>query len=264
MTSVSSGAAGAAITTTRRLPLLTWLRMYLRLFAVQGSWNYETLLGNGIAFCMEPALRLLPGGRGGEQYAQALARHARYFNSHPYFAGLAVGALARAELDGVAPTLIERFRTALGGPLGSVGDRLVWASWLPLCSLIALLVFGLDARPMAVVAIFLVLYNLGHLSLRAWGLRVGFEKGLRVADALGNPLIRRGPQYIGVAAAVLAGIAIPLAANRIIGAGREMSAVVTVIAIAGGVLLSRLGGRAEGWRLALAILAVFVLYSVVR
>lgn len=264
MTSGSAATSGVATFSGTRLPLFTWLRMYLRLFAVQGAWNYETLLGNGIAFCMEPALRLLPGGRGGERYAQALARHARYFNAHPYFAGLAVGALARAELDGVEPALIERFRIALGGPLGSVGDRLVWASWLPLCSLIALVSFGLDTRPLAVVAIFLLLYNLGALSLRAWGLRVGFEKGLRVADALGNPLLRRGPQYIGVVAAVLAGIAIPLAANRVIGAGRETAAEVTVIAIAGGVLLSRLGGRAEGWRLALAILALYVLYSVVR
>src|SRR5674476_1068918 len=120
------------------LPVGIWLRMYLRLFAVQGSWNYESLLGNGIAFCMEPALRLLPGGMKGQRYSEALGRHSRYFNAHPYLAGVAVGALARAELDGVARVMIERFRTALGGPLGSVGDRLVWASWLPLCSLLAL------------------------------------------------------------------------------------------------------------------------------
>ncbi|HEY4954624.1 MAG TPA: PTS system mannose/fructose/sorbose family transporter subunit IID [Gemmatimonadaceae bacterium] len=263
MTSASVSNTGAGAATPGRLPFSTWMRIYLRLFAVQGAWNYESLLGNGIAFCMEPALRLLPGGRGGQQYARALARHARYFNAHPYFAGFAVGAFARAELDGVPPDLIERFRTALGGPLGSVGDRLVWASWLPLCSLVALTAFGLDARPLSVVAIFLVLYNFGHLSLRAWGLRVGFEKGLRVADALGNPLLRRGPQYVGAVAAVLAGIAIPLAADRVIGAGRATAAEVTVIAIVGGVLLSRFGERAEGWRLALAILALFVIYSVV-
>jgi PTS system mannose-specific IID component len=245
-----------------RLPPATWLRIYLRLFAVQGSWNYETLIGNGIAFCMEPALRLLPGGRGGEAYTQALSRHARYFNAHPYFAGVAVGALARAELEGVAPAMIERFRTALGGPLGSVGDRLVWASWLPLCSLVALGAFGLDARPLAVVAIFLVLYNLGHLSLRAWGLRVGFERGLRVADALGHPLLRRGPHYVGIVAALLAGIAFPLAARRVAGDGTALAAEITLVAIVGGVLLARFGERAEGWRLALAILALFVLYSV--
>ncbi len=244
------------------LPIGTWLRIYLRLFAVQGAWNYETLLGNGIAFCMEPALRLLPGGSSSQLYRDALARHARYFNAHPYFAGVAVGALARAELDGVAPAMIERFRTALGGPLGSVGDRLVWASWLPLCSLVALGAFGLDAPPLIVVAIFLLLYNLGHLSLRAWGLRVGFQRGLRVADALGHPLLRRGPQYVGAAASLVAGIVIPLAARRVSQDGRALAASITVVAIVGGLLLARFGERAEGWRLALAILALFVLYSV--
>jgi len=252
----------AGVTTEVRLPIATWLRIYLRLFAVQGAWNYETLLGNGIAFCMEPALRLLPGGRGGEPYTNALSRHARYFNAHPYFAGVAVGALARAELDGRAPALIERFRIALGGPLGSVGDRLVWASWLPLCSLVALTAFGLNARPLLVVAIFLVLYNLGHLSLRAWGLRVGFERGLRVADALGHPLLRRGPQYVGAAASFLAGIAIPLVAHRVSGDGKALAAEITVFAIVGGILLARFAEHSEGWRLALAILALFVLYSV--
>lgn len=250
-------------TGNRKLPTSTWLRMFLRLFAIQGSWNYEILIGNGVAFCMEPALRLLPGGRGGVAYTEALSRHARYFNAHPYFAGVAVGSLARAELDGVQPALIDRFRTALAGPLGSVGDRLVWASWLPLCSLIALGAYGLDARPFTVVAIFLVLYNLGHLSLRVWGLRVGFEKGLRVADALGHPLLRRGPQYVGAAAALLAGISIPLTARQLIVDGRTLTITVTIVAIVLGILLARFGERTEGWKLALAILALFVLYSVI-
>ncbi len=238
--------------------------MYLRLFAVQGAWNYETMLGNGIGFCTEPALRLLPGGMKGERYKEAMVRQARYFNAHPYFAGVAVGALARAELDNVSPQMIERFRTALGGPLGSVGDRLVWASWLPLCSLLALAAFGAGARPVAVVGIFLVTYNLGHFALRAWGLRVGFERGLRVADALGHPVLRRGPQYLGSAAALLAGIAIPLAAREVIGGGRFLAAGIILLAIAGGVLLSRFGDRIEGWRLSLVFLGLFVLFSVIR
>lgn len=246
------------------LPLGTWLRIYLRLFAVQGSWNYETMLGNGIGFCIEPALRLLPGGREGERYPAAMGRHAKYFNAHPYFAGVAVGALARAELDGVPAPMIERFRTALGGPLGSVGDRLVWASWLPLCSLIALAVFGLGARPLVVLSVFLVIYNIGHLALRAWGLRVGFERGVRVADALGHPILRKGPQIVGSLAALLAGISIPLAARRIIGGERILSAELIVLAMIGGLLLARFGGGTQGWRVSLILLAIFVLYSVIR
>ena len=94
--------------------------MYLRMLGIRGSWNYELLVGNGVGFCIEPALRRLPGGVDGEAYRSALARQAVYFNAHPYLAGLAVGALARAELEQVPPARIERFRTALCGR---------WAVW---------------------------------------------------------------------------------------------------------------------------------------
>ena len=250
--------------TDRTLPLGTWLIIYSRLFAIQGAWNYETMNGNGIAFCTEPALRLLPGGVDGTKYNEALGRHAKYFNAHPYLAGVAVGALARAELDDVPAPMIERFRTALGGPLGSVGDRLVWASWLPLCSLIALGAFGLGARPLLVIAIFLVTYNIGHFALRAWGLRVGFKRGLRVADALAHPVLRKGPQVVGTFAALLAGVSIPLAAREVIGGGRNLSALIILLAMTGGLFLARLGGRVEGWRISLIVLALFVLFSVIR
>ena len=254
----------APATIAPRLPLRTQLAMLIRLFAVQGSWNYEILLGTGIGFCVEPALRLLPGGVDGTAYRAALARQSSYFNAHPYLASVAVGALARAELEGEAPEKIERFRTALCGPLGSVGDRLVWAAWLPFCSLTALAAFGLGARPLVVVLLFLILYNTAHVALRVWGLRTGWSRGTRVAAALGNPVLRHGPQYIARAAALLAGIALPLALLRVIGAGRTLLGSVLIGAVVGAVLLARLQGRAEGWRIALGVLAAVVLFSVAR
>jgi PTS system mannose-specific IID component len=157
------------------LPIRTRVAIFLRLLAVQGSWNYEILMGNGIAFAVEPALRLLPGGVGGPAYRAAMKRQVGYFNAHPYLAGVAVGALARAELSGEAPERIDRFRTACCGPLGSVGDRLVWAGWLPLCSVMALAAFGLGASPAGVVLLFLGSYNIGHFALRIWGLDATFR-----------------------------------------------------------------------------------------
>jgi PTS system mannose-specific IID component len=238
--------------------------IFLRLLAIQASWNYEVLLGTGIGFCTEPALRLLPGGKGGEQYRAALARQSQYFNAHPYLAAAAVGALVRAELDGEPPARIERFRTALCGPLGSVGDRLMWAAWLPFCSLLALLAVGLGAGPWSSVALFLVLYNAGHLALRLWALEVGLAHGMRVAQALGNPALRFGPQWIGQAAAFVGGAALPLALTRLIGPGRTLLGTVLLAVVVSAVVLTRLHGRVEGWRLALGALAAFVLYSLAR
>lgn len=249
------------------LPASLRASILLRCLAIQGSWNYEILVGNGMGFCVEPALRGLPGGSEGQAYKDALARQSVYFNAHPYLASLAVGALARAELEQVAPARIERFRTALCGPLGSLGDRLVWAAWLPACSLVALMLFGFRWSPLGVVAGFLLLYNIGHLGLRDWGLRAGWKYGLRVASAMGHPVLQHGPRYIGRVSAVLGGLALPLAVHRAIGGQEPLSPIPMGVAAATpvlAVLLVRLQGRAEGWRVVLLLLAAFVLYSVVR
>jgi mannose PTS system EIID component len=257
-------AAARSTRPASELPRRTRIAIFVRLLAIQGSWNYETLLGNGIGFCIEPALRLLPGGIHTPAFHAALARESRYFNAHPYLASVAVGALARAELDGEAPERIERFRTALCGPLGSVGDRLVWAGWLPFCSLASLALFGLGAGTLAVVGFFLLAYNAGHFALRIWGLNTGWTHGLRVASALGNPVLRRGPQQIGRVAALATGIAIPLALGRIIGPGRNLIGVLLVAVALGALVIVRLQGRFEGWRLSLVLLTAFALFSVIR
>jgi PTS system mannose-specific IID component len=246
-----------------RLPLRTELEIFTRLLAIQGSWNYETLLGNGIGFCIEPALRLLPGGVHTEHFKEALSRQSKYFNAHPYLASVAVGALARAELDGEPPDKIERFRTALAGPLGSVGDRLIWAGWLPLCSLVGLTVFGLGGSPLAVLLTVLLLYNAGHFALRAWGLRVGWNRGMRVAQALANPVLRQGPQIIAPLAAFAAGLSFPMALMRIIGPGRALLGLVLLGAAIGALVIVKLHARVEGWRLAIGVLAALILVAMV-
>jgi len=254
--------------TPPRLSRATRFAILLRLFAVQGSWNYETMLGNGIAFAIAPALRRLPGGRKGAAYKAAIARESGWFNAHPYLAAIAVGALARAELDGEPPERIERFRSALAGPLGSVGDQLVWAGWLPFCSVLALLAFGLGASPLAVVLLFLITYNAGHIALCIWALEAGWRDGLRVAGALGAPLLRRGPQRIAGAALVLGAFALPLAAARVARTAfcpnAWWIAGFSALALLVWALLVRARGRLAGWSLASAALAALTVAAVAR
>ena len=249
--------------TAPHLPLHTRLAMHARLLVVQSSWNYESMMGNGIAFAMEPALRRLPGGRGGEQYRAAIGRESRYFNAHPYLAGLAVGALARAELEGDTVSRIERFRAACCGPLGSVGDTLVWAGWLPLCSLVALIAFGAGLSPLTVIIMFLASYNVGHLALRAWVFEAGWRDGLKIAPILGHPVFRQGPAWIARATAALAGVAIPLAVARVVGAHPGALAAALGVAVAWTFGTALVAKRADGWRAALIGVAAYTLISIV-
>lgn len=186
---------------------------FLRLFTVQASWNYERLIGVGTGFSAEPLLRTLRE-TDEVRYRAALARACRYFNAHPYLSGAGAGALARAEVDGVPPEQIERLRAALASPLGSIGDRLVWAGWLPLLSALALaaVAWGGGGGLWAVGG-FLVVYNIGHVSLRWWALREGWTRGANVAGALQEGWIRRAGQVLGPATALALGFALPLVAQ---------------------------------------------------
>ncbi len=178
-----------------------------RLFTIQAAWTYERMLGIGFGYVAEPMLRGLRRDGETTTFRGAVARQSRFFNAHPYFASLAVGAAVRAELDRVPPEKIERLRSALAGPLGSLGDRLIWAGWLPACAAIGLLLVTLSTGLWA-VPVFLVLYNVTHVWLRVWGLKAGYRYGVSVAGALSTPGLQRALELVAPLAAFLVGAAL--------------------------------------------------------
>ncbi len=159
------------------------VRSFLRTFSIQGSWNYRSLLGSGLAHSLLPMLRVKYRGEP-EQLNSAVQRHLQSFNSHPYLSGIATGAVVRLEEEDAEPEMIERFKQAIQGSLGSLGDGLVWAGFRPLVLLLALTVGWLGAPPYVVVGIFLVFYNIGHIWLRVWSFSIGLQGGHRVVERL--------------------------------------------------------------------------------
>jgi hypothetical protein len=112
--------------------------------------------------------------------------------------------------------------------------------------------------------VFLGVYNVAHLALRLWGLEVGLRHGMRVAQSLGHPVLRSGPQYVSRAGALLAGMAIPLAIQRSVALEGRMLVALLLMVCAGGLAVSRLRGRYEIWKWSLLVLALIALYSVLR
>jgi mannose PTS system EIID component len=188
------------------------MSVFLRSFAIQGSWNYRTLLGSGFAFALLPALRHVHGPDS-PRLMEAVTRHSQLFNAHPYLAGVALGAVARLEADGEPPELIDRFKTALRGSLGALGDRIVWAGWRPACILLAFVVLLATQSAATAVATFLVVYNAGHVMLRWWGLQVGIARGKDVAAQLRNAPLLKWHEHVVTAALLLLGMVLPLVAS---------------------------------------------------
>jgi PTS system mannose-specific IID component len=173
------------------------------------------MIGGGMAFSMLPLLRRIYAGDP-VRFSDAVRRHLGAFNAHPYLAGMAVGALARAELEGEDPERIERFRTALRGPLGTVGDRLVWAAWRPVCLLLAIAAFGIGLGPIWCVALFLATYNVGHIAIRVWGFIRGWRDGLGVSKALHERWLDRVPKVLAPAILLLLGLDVVLLSRRVL------------------------------------------------
>lgn len=131
----------------------------------------------GFAFAIEPVLRKFYPDR--NKYQARLKDHLEYFNTQPYFATFILGAVMRKEEDRAAGKDSEReasgLKTALMAPLGALGDSFFWGALRPFAAIIAIaaLMLGSWWAPI----LYLVLFNVWHISLRIglliWGYRSG-------------------------------------------------------------------------------------------
>ena len=186
-------------------------RALLRLFAIQGTWNYERMLGVGMGYAAEPLLedlKTIDPVRHGE----AVVRSAEFFNCNPNLAGLALGATARAEYEAVPGPQIARLRTALCSPLGALGDELFWAGLVPALVGLTLVAVVLGAGWWAILGC-LALYNMARLATAIWALRTGLDSGMRVGSAIGASWIPRAIARIGPIAGGSVGLANPVVAG---------------------------------------------------
>jgi mannose/fructose/N-acetylgalactosamine-specific phosphotransferase system component IID len=229
-------------------------RAWLRSFSVQGSFNYDRMVGLGLAYVMEPLLGDLASATDGARYRRALARAASFFNAHPYLVAMGAAALARAERDAVPESQVERLKSALVASLGSVGDRLVWAGWLPVCSG-AGVVAALTISPLAGVAIFLVAYNVVHILIRWWGLVAGWRAGTRIAAALSGPAMQVALRVVGRAAPFAIGLAVPVLGERLLDGVPGMALPGVAVTAAAAFVLGRwLAPALGGVRIGLLLL----------
>jgi mannose PTS system EIID component len=234
-------------------------RAWLRLFAVQGTWNYERMLGVGMGYAAEPLLDDLKTVDP-VRHTEAVVRSAEFFNCHPNLAGLALGATARAEYDGVPGAQIARLRTALCSPLGALGDQLFWAGLVPLLLGGTLVGVVLGARWWAVFG-FLLLYNIARVATGVWSLRTGLDAGMAVGGAISGSWISRAIAVVGPAAGFSVGFAIPLvAAWYLEDLGWTASFGALAVAATGVAVTRWFGASLTAVRFALLALVLLVLF----
>jgi PTS system mannose-specific IID component len=234
-------------------------RALWRLFAIQGAWNYERMLGIGMGYAAEPMLEDLKSADPA-RHADAVVRSSEFFNSHPYLAGVALGAIVRAEYDALPGPQILRLRTALCSPLGALGDRFFWAGLVPACVGLALVLLTAGLTGPALAGL-LIVYNGIRLATAVWGLATGLGAGPKVGAAIGDSWLPRAAETIGPVAGFSIGVAIPMVAGWYLrAAGLQVLWVLALAAL--GVLLSwRFGAVATSPRFGLVTIGLGLLLA---
>lgn len=237
-------------------------RAWSRTFAVQSLWNYATLIGPGLTYALLPLLRRIHAGDPVRLEA-SVRRHLESFNSHPYLSALAVGALARMEMEGAPGEEIERFRTALRGPLGTLGDRTIWAEWRPLCLLVAITLFGAGVAPLVCALTFLLLYNGGHIWVRYWGFRRGWEHGRGVGRFLKDLPLERLTDRLWPVTMFLLGAATVLLGRAVVETAGRSAESLALLLVAGLTAVPAFRWPNRFGRLAIALLlAIPIVWTV--
>ncbi len=157
-----------------------------RSFFLQASWNFSGMQNIGFAYSIVPALKKI--WKSSADYKQALARHIRYFNTHPYFVNFILGGVVRLEQEVAAgkrePSEVSRFKASYMGSLAAIGDSLFWAGLTPLASLLALLI-ALRGKLWAPIVAFGVL-GVARVFIQFQGLRYGLRSHEDLASEIQN------------------------------------------------------------------------------
>ncbi|MEW5802077.1 MAG: PTS system mannose/fructose/sorbose family transporter subunit IID [bacterium] len=188
-----------------------FLRIILRSFIFQGSWNFKKMQNLGFAFSALPALRRLYPDR--KERDMAAHRHLEFYNSHPYMASFVLGAIVRmeerrAQGENIRVEDILLFKKAMMGPMGALGDSFFWASWRPVMGVLAaaLALAGWVCAPV----VFLLVYNVPHLYVRFCGFRQGYLLERRVVERIRKYDLFRYSAYLKSFMLIILGAMIPV------------------------------------------------------
>ncbi len=204
----------------------------------------------GFAYCIHPVLeRLYPDP---QQRKDAVCRHLEKVNTHPLMGPFLVGVSARLERQ-EGESAARAYRVPVMAALAAHGDRIFWGHVKPLAAIAGLLgcLYWLDSVVGSVV--FLLVYNVPHLFVRATGFGKGWKKGPGALAGFQSPRVEKAVRLMSglivMGSGVVAGLVVLRAVELVTGpeSGRVelVAAGIMVIVSAAGFWLVRTGLSVE-------------------
>ncbi|MBT1279143.1 PTS system mannose/fructose/sorbose family transporter subunit IID [Thermoanaerobacter sp. CM-CNRG TB177] len=176
--------------TKKELYSMAWRSLFL-----QASFNYERMQAGGWVYSLLPALKKIYKDKK-DELIKAMKEHLEFFNTHPFLVTPILGIIAAMEEKGADREAIRGVKVALMGPLGGIGDALLWLTALPIMAGLGASL-AMQGNPLGPI-LFLVLFNILHFGLVFWGINYGYNTGLNALSGL-----RTGAKIISALASIV-------------------------------------------------------------
>ncbi|MGV3278697.1 PTS system mannose/fructose/sorbose family transporter subunit IID [Rickettsiales bacterium LUAb2] len=166
------------VVTKRDLNIIAFFRSTL----LQASFNYERMQAGGWLYGILPVLKKIHTNK--EDLKKSLKLHLELFNINPFLTTFTAGIVLAMEEAKESIELIRNIKIATMGPLGGIGDALIWLTLLPITAGVgaSMSLEGSYAGPF----IFIIVFNLVVFGLRYGLMHYGYITGLKAIANLKN------------------------------------------------------------------------------
>lgn len=166
------------VITKRDLTIMALFRSPL----LQASFNYERMQACGWLYGIIHALKKIHLNQ--NDLKKSLKLHLELFNINPFLNTFTMGIVLAMEEGKENIELIRNIKVATMGPLGGIGDALIWLTLLPITAGIgaSLSLGGSYAGPF----LFVIVFNIVTFSLRYGLMHYGYKTGLKAMATLKN------------------------------------------------------------------------------
>jgi len=195
------------------------LKVFLRSFLIEASWNFESMQNIGITHGLLPVGRRLYKTK--EERAGFLKRHLKFFNTHPSMAPAIMGVVINLEErhklgePGVLEQ-IEGVKSSMMGPLAAIGDNVFWEYLRPFSAVVGVsvaLLFKDSGHPTLALLgplLAILIYNSVNAYIRYKGLMQGYERGMEIVAVIQGFNLTGLIDKLKFSAALILGITVAL------------------------------------------------------
>lgn len=193
--------------TTDKMKSKLFRQVFWRSFTLSGTWNYINAQGNAFLYSMLPFINYFYDNK--EDRIKAMQRQIAYFNITPAISTFPMGIAISMEeenskTDDFDTYSINALKASLMGPLSGIGDSFFWGTFRVIAAGIGISLAeqGNILGPI----LFLVMYNIPHLLVRWYALKLGYNLGgTFIQKAYENGLIKVITRAAGILGMIMVG-----------------------------------------------------------